>query len=137
MIIRDFSLEIVREIEIGINQFLAKSIKYSPFSLFFKLFKKSYPKLINDIRYYIAQDIEYIIKDNDNFNMNDISNKDYDLSLKGEELLESYKKLGSDIFKKHLSVKKSFKLISNLDFRQKFYTFFLNEVNKIIDNNNN
>jgi hypothetical protein len=69
--------------------------------------------------------------------MNDISNKDYDLSLKGEELLESYKKLGSDIFKKHLSVKKSFKLISNLDFRQKFYTFFLNEVNKIIDNNNN
>ncbi|MDA7705367.1 hypothetical protein N8772_02695 [Rickettsiales bacterium] len=136
MIIRDFSLEIVREIEIGINNFLKKSIIYSPFSLFFKLFKKSYPQLIHDIRHYISQDIEHIIKNHENFNMDDISDRNYDLSIKGERLLASFEKLGSDIFKKHLSVRKSFNLISKSEFRHEFYEILLSEVKTIIDNYN-
>jgi hypothetical protein len=132
MIIRDFSLEIVREIEIGFNNFLKKSIKYSPFALFYKLFKKSYPQLINDVRYYIAQDIETILKESQNFEINKITNDNYDLSIQGEKLLEEFQIFGFDIIKKYLTVRKAFKLLSHPEVRTEFYELFLTDIKKII-----
>jgi len=137
MIIKDFSLEIVREIEIGINNFLKKSIKYSPFTLFYKLFKKSYPKTIHDIRHYVANDIEDILRNYENFDMDELSNETYDLSPNGEFILECYEKFGKEIFEKHLTVKKAFNLISKAEFRQEFYDLFLNDIKKILDDNIN
>jgi|TARA_B110000259_G_scaffold49330_1_gene57728 hypothetical protein len=128
MIVKDFSLEIVRELEIGVNTFLKRSIKYSPFKLFYTLFKKSYPKLMNDIRNYISEDIEDILRKYNNFHMNELSNESYDLSQKGEFLLECYEKLGRELFERHLTVKKAFNLISKSSFRQEFYKIFLEEV---------
>ena len=132
MIIRDFSLEIVREIEIGFNNFLKKSIRYSPFALFYKLFKKSYPQLINDVRHYIAQDIETILKESENFEINNITNDNYDLSIKGEKLLEEFQIFGLNILKKYLTVRKAFKLISDPEVRSEFYELFLIDIKKII-----
>lgn len=132
MIIRDFSLEVVREIEIGFNNFLKKSIRYSAFALFYKLFKKSYPQLINDVRYYIAQDIETILKESENFEINNITNDNYDLSIKGEKLLEEFQIFGFNILKKYLTVRKAFKLISDPEVRSEFYELFLIDIKKII-----
>tara|TARA_Y100000389_G_scaffold32720_2_gene27856 strand:- start:5246 stop:5659 length:414 start_codon:yes stop_codon:yes gene_type:complete len=128
MIVKDFSLEVTREIEIGINNFLKKSIKYTPFKLFYTLFKKSYPKLINEIRHYVAGDIENILTNYEDFHIDDLSNNDYDLSQKGELLLECYENLGKELFERHLTVKKAFNLISKPNFRHEFYNVFLEEV---------
>lgn len=136
MLIDNFALEITREIEVGINNFLAKSIKYSPFKIFYNLFKKGNTKLMDDIRHYVAKDILHILENSHDFNIDDCSNNDYYLLPYGEELLKSYEELGKDIFRKYIGVKDSFKLVSNKKFRVNFYHLFLNQVKERLKKKN-
>jgi hypothetical protein len=126
---RELPSEIVKAIEIAINRCLDRSIVYSPFRLFYNLFKKSNPKLMEHTRKLVARDILEYLNTIDNFTP-EIFISENTIHPIGKILLQYCYNIGVVLMKKKLTVILAFKVLRNAALRDETYSYVLNEVRK-------
>ena len=126
---KDLSIEIVRAIEAGINKYLNNSIVYSPFKLFYNLFKRANPNAMDSIRGRVRNDIynRLIRIEGFNFEIFLINNEFTD---KSKGLLKICYNIGIHFLKKELNVVTAFRVISNANFRSHMYNHMLDLVER-------
>lgn len=120
------SSQLATIIEAGVERQLNSSIKYSPFRLFYSLFKKKNPQTIQNIRNMLMRDIEQIISGIDNFNAQ-VFVKNEALNDAGMLLRKRSYNIGIRIVKK-LSVKMAFRAVRDPDLQNKIYNYILKQV---------
>ena len=113
------SSEIAKIIESGIEKQLRQSIKYSPFRLFYSLFKKKNPQTIQRIRNMLANDIQATLSDIEKFNVG-IFAKNNSINNTGRVLIKNSYNVGIRLVKK-LNVKMAFRALRDESLQQKIY----------------
>ena len=126
---RDFSVEIVKAIESGINKHLDVSVIYSPFKMFYLLFKKANPALIDQIRGKVRNDIYNKLVQIPGFQFEIFLNNN-EITSKGGQLLKISYNIGIHILKKQLTVITAFKAITNAHVRNQTYNYILSVVER-------
>jgi len=121
---RDFPTEIVKAIEAGVNRHLNNSLVYSPFKMAFNLFKKANPRLMDQIRGIVRNDIHTTLSQIPGYNpgiflMND------QITPKGKQMLKISYNIGIHLMKKQLNVMMAFKALYNAPVRNQVYTYIL------------
>lgn len=124
---RDLAKEIVKAVETGVNRFLKRSIIYSPFKLFYNLFKKSNPKTMDSVRQRVRDDIDSNTKTIENFNP-EIFITGITVLPQGRKLLQRCYEIGLSILKTKLTVVLAFKLIRDAELRDEIYNDVLNDI---------
>lgn len=124
--------EIVKALEDGFNKHLNRSIIYSPFRLFFNLFKKSNPKSIEHAKQIIAEDILEIISAIEGFNESIFLVKQNQFTPKGKELLKKCFNIGIRILKTDLTVMLAFRALRDYALRQDIYNNILEQVQNAV-----
>jgi hypothetical protein len=130
--IKYFSTEITTAIEDGINHHLSCSFFYSPFRLALSLFKKANPKLMNQIRRFVRDDIERILLEIPNYDETAFI-KNNELSIKGAEGYKVSFNLGVHLMKNKINVKMAFRAIRDNETRNQIYDYILRMTRKSID----
>ncbi len=125
---KNLQTEIVQALETGFNTHLNRSFIYSPFRLFFNLFKKSNPKSVENARQIIREDIFEIISAIDGFDQSLFLVKQNQLTPKGKELLKKCYNIGIRILKKELTVTLAFRALRDYELLQEVYNHILEEV---------
>lgn len=120
------SSEIAKIIESGIEKQLRQSIKYSPFRLFYSLFKKKNPQTIQRIRNMLANDIQATLSDIEKFNVG-IFAKNNSINNTGRVLIKNSYNVGIRLVKK-LNVKMAFRALRDESLQQKIYNYILKQV---------
>lgn len=136
---RDFTTEIVRAIESGVNKHLNKSIKYSPFKLAFNLFKNANPKIMYQVRLMVRDDLS-----NSFLNISDykpeIFMQNSEFTAKGQQMLKISYNIGIHLLRDQLNVKTAFKALYNHNVRLQIYDYVLEatyrSARRIIHNKN-
>ena len=135
---RDFATEIVIAMERGVDKYLAASIKYAPFRIFYNLFKKANPILMDQIRGAVRNDVYNVITAIPGFSF-EVFLVDDELQPKGKQLLQICYNIGIHILKKQLNVRMAFKVVTNSHVRNQIYSYILNVVerstSRILHNN--
>ncbi len=126
---RDIPQEIVKAFEAGIDNYLARSIKYSPFRLFYNMFKRSNPQLVSQVREMFRNDILEKLLEIPDFNPGAFVQGE-ELTIKGKKLLQICYNIGIHLLKKRLNVVTAFRVIQNADFRHQIYTYVLQTVKR-------
>lgn len=121
------SSELTKIIEAGIERELNQSVFYSPFRLFYKLFKKANPALIERVREILANDIQDTLINAEGWHKEVFINEKY-LSDAGDLLIKKCYNIGIRLVKKRLSVKLAFKAVINHDLQQEIYNYILSQV---------
>ena len=128
---KDLYLAMVQAIEAGINKHINRSLIYSPFKLFYRIFTSANPNLMQQVREYVANDINNNSQKIDGFKI-DIFLKDDQFSEKAHKLLQVSHNIGIHLFKKELTPITAFKLVSNPQFRSKIYSHLLETINRVV-----
>ncbi|MBT4989325.1 MAG: hypothetical protein HOM96_02145 [Rickettsiales bacterium] len=127
----DLYKEMTTALEKGFFKQLDSSVKYSPVKFFIHLFMNANPKVIDNVRDYIRNDIENTLAELDFYQENYfITNAG--LTEQGKALLKQCYNLGIFILREKLTVKTTFKLVTNADFRYQIYIFTLGSVERIV-----
>jgi hypothetical protein len=126
---KDLFIEIVKAIEAGVNKHLGNSMLYSPFKVFFNLFKRANPNLMNNIRGRVRNDIYNRLTHISGFNT-EVFLIDNNLTDKGHNLLKICYNLGIHFLKKELTVVSAFKVVTNHHFRSHMYNHILDLVSR-------
>ncbi len=121
------SSELAKIIEAGIERELNQSVFYSPFRLFYRLFKKANPSLIQRVREILADDIQGTLINAEGWNKEVFINEKY-LSDAGDLLIKKCYNIGIRLVKNRLSVKLAFKVMINRNLQQEIYNYILNQV---------
>jgi len=129
---RDLSFEIVKAVETGINKYLNRSITYSPFRLFYNLFKKSNPKLIEQVRATVRNDIENILQSITNFKP-EFFIEGNAIRPKGIRLLQICHNIGFKLLKEKLTIITAFKALKNQQLRNEIYSYILGEIEEAVE----
>ena len=128
---KDLQTKIVQALETGFNTHLNRSFLYSPFRLFFNLFKKSNPKLMDGARQVIGEDILEIISALDGFDQSIFLVKQSQLTHKGKELLKKCYNIGIRVLKKDLNITLAFRALRDSELRQEIYQHILEQVQEV------
>jgi hypothetical protein len=129
---KNLQTEIVKALEAGFNKHLNRSIVYSPFRLFFNLFKKSNPKSIERVRVMIVEDVLEIISALEGFSEAIFLVKQNQFTPKGKELLKKCYNIGIRILKNDLTVMLAFKALRDSELRQEIYQGVLEQVQSAV-----
>lgn len=133
---KNLATEIVRIVEAGIDRHLNRSIVYSPFRLFYNLFKKNNPQTMNRVRTMVSDDIGECLNDIKNFDANIFISNDQ-ITPPGTELLRICYNIGINLMKKELTVVMAFKALRSIEVREKVYNYVLeqiiNNVTRLVD----
>jgi len=129
---KNLQTEIVKALEDGFNKHLNRSIIYSPFRLFFNLFKKSNPKSIERAREIIREDVFHIMSEVVGFDESVFLVKQNQFTPKGKELLKKCYNIGIRILKKDLTVMLAFKALRNHELREEIYQDILVQIQNAI-----
>jgi len=121
---RDFPTEIVKAIETGINKHLDSSFKYSPFKLAFNLFKRSNPRLMDQVRGMVRNDIQVTIAQIQGYNP-EVFMSGGILTIKGKQMLKISYNIGIHLMRNQLNVLMAFKALTNSAVRNQIYTYIL------------
>jgi len=124
---RELSFEIVKAMETGVNRYLNKSIIYSPFRLFYNLFKKANLNLIEQARNMVREDVRRQLDSIENFNDKTFI-EGSTIKPKGMKLLQICYNIGIRLLKEKLTVMTAFKVMRNHELRDEIYNYILNEV---------
>jgi|TARA_Y100000389_G_C17469290_1_gene528761 hypothetical protein len=127
------SQEITKLIEAGINKHIKSSFLYSPFRITLDLFKKSNPNTIRQVRSYVAQDIENILKNINNYD-EEIFLYEGGFSNKGQEVRKLAYNIGIRLMKNKLNTRLAFKALRNNEIRQEIYNYILENVKYSVEN---
>ena len=119
------SSEIAKIIESGIEKQLSQSIKYSPFRLFYSLFKKKNPQTIQRIRNMLANDIQESLSSIEGFDAT-IFTKNNTMNDTGRLLRKRSYNIGIRLVKK-LNVKMAFRALKDNSLQQKLYNYVLKQ----------
>ena len=122
--------KMVNAFEEGMHYHLGRSISYSPFRLFFKIFTSANPKLMTQVKQRISHDIKNSLNSIPGFTDDIFFDKAGYLTPKGKKLMKTCHKFSIFFFKKKINAFQAFQLIKNNDFRMKKYQYFLASVNK-------
>jgi hypothetical protein len=131
---KNLQTEIVQAMEAGFNKHLGRSIIYSPFRLFFALFKKSHPKSVEYARQIIREDVEAIISAIDGFDQSVFIIKQNQFTPKGKELLKKCYNIGIRVLKKDLTVTLAFRALRDYEMRQEIYQHILEQLQDAVFN---
>lgn len=112
--------------EAGIERQLNQSIFYSPFRLFYRLFKKKNPQLIQQIRELLANDIQNELLSLENWDQEIFIKKGGHLSAEGNLLIKRCYNIGIRLVKK-LSVKMAFRALRDRSLQQELYGYILDQ----------
>ncbi len=126
---KNLSAEVVRLLEAGINKHLNQSIIYSPLKLFYNLFKKNNPQMIDGIREMVRDDVENCLNKIENFNQ-ELFVSPSGWTMAGKDFLRSCYNIGINILRKKLTVMMAFKIFRNPEMRNELYNYVLDEVSK-------
>ena len=124
--------EIARIIEAGINRHLNDSMLYSPFKLFFNLFKKSRPQLINQARSMLKEDISQRFNKIKNFDQNLFINEDRFLEA-GNLLMKKCYNIGIRLLKKDLTIVLAFKALRSQELQWQIYEHILDQTQNVAE----
>ncbi len=125
---KNLPTEIVQAMEAGFDKHLNRSITYSPFRLFFNLFKKTNPKLMGNVRQTIREDVLEIISAIDGFDQSIFIVKQNQLTPQGKELLKKCYNIGIRVLKKDLTVILAFRALRDYKLRQETYRYVLEQL---------
>lgn len=128
--IENLQLEMVKALEMGMNHHLKRSIIYSPFRLFYKIFSSANPKMMNQVRQIIQNDITANLQSLPEFRLDIFIDDNGYLTKKGKKLLHNCKAFAVFFFRRKMSVMKAFQLVKNPRFRAERYAYVLEGVNK-------
>ena len=128
---RDLCSEIVKAIETGINKYLDQSIKYTPFRLFYHMFRAANPNLMNNVRSHVRNDIYNRVTNINDFDPVVFIKNDV-ITPKGKQLLKISFNIGIHLFKKDLTVVSAFKVVTNANFRNHIYNHLLDVVTRSV-----
>ncbi len=120
-------IELVRIIEAGIERQLNCSIIYSPFKLFYFLFKRANLGLYQRIREVLAEDIEKSLLGIAGFSQ-EIFIQNQELTTKGNLLMKRSYNIGIRLIKNQLGVKKAFRVLKDPELQQEVYNYILDKV---------
>lgn len=126
---RDYSMEIVKAIESGVHKHLDSSITYTPFKLFYAIFKATNPKMMNNVKGVVRNDIYNRVTAIPDFDFNVFING-AELTPKGKQLLQISFNIGIHLLKKDLNVASAFKVVTNAAFRSHIYSYVLDVVSR-------
>ncbi len=129
---KNLQIEIVKALEDGFNKHLNRSIIYSPFRLFFSLFKKSNPKLMERAREIIRKDVLGVLTEITGFDETVFLVKQNQFTPKGKELLKKCYNIGIRILKKDLTVMLAFRAIRDQQLREEIYNNILVQVQNAV-----
>jgi len=129
---RNLQTDIVQALETGFNTHLNRSFIYSPFRLFFNLFKKSNPKSIDSARQMIGEDVLEIISAIEGFDQSIFLVNQNQLTSKGKELLKRCYNIGIRVLKKDITVSLAFRALRNYELRQEIYRHILEQLQNAV-----
>jgi hypothetical protein len=132
MAVQNLEFKIVQALEDGFNKHLKRSFVYSPFRLFFNLFKKANPKSVEQARQILREDILKIISSIEGFNQAIFLVKQTQLTPKGKEMLKKCYNIGIRILKYELTVTLAFKALRDHNLLQDIYENILKEVQEVV-----
>ena len=112
--------------EEGIERQLKQSVCYSPFRLFYKLFKKSNPQLIQQVRELLANDIQNTLQSLENWDQEIFIKKGGHLSAEGNLLIKRCYNIGIRLVKK-LTVRMAFRAMKDRSLQQELYGYILDQ----------
>lgn len=121
---KDLYVEIVRALEAGVDKQLNRSFLYSPFRLFYNIFKKNNPQTMDYARQSVRHDVEHILEEIPNFN-SELFIKDGKITKIGRQILQKSYSIGIHILKKKLTVVSAFKALRDNQFRTQIYNYML------------
>jgi hypothetical protein len=127
---KDLAFEMVKALEAGMMRHVNNSFVYSPFKLFYKIFTRANPNLMNEVREYVRNDIFDEIYSIPDFNLKQFIYNGR-ITPKGKKLLRVCFNFGVHLFKKELSVREAFRLVKNHDFRMNVYHHVLDVVRRV------
>jgi hypothetical protein len=125
---KNLQTDIVQALETGFNTHLKRSFIYSPFRLFFNLFKKGNPKSVDRARQIIGEDILEILIAIDGFDQSIFLVKQNQLTPKGKELLKKCYNIGIRVLKNDLTTILAFRALRDYELRQETYQHILEQV---------
>lgn len=126
---RDYSLEIVKAMESGVHKHLDNSIPYTPFKLFYAIFRAANPKIMNNVKGVVRNDIYNKLMSIPGFDFAVFINGS-EFTLKGKQLLKISFNIGIHLLKKDLNVVSAFKMVTNAQFRNHIYAYVLDLVGR-------
>lgn len=119
------SSELVRMLEKGIEKQLSRSIFYSPFRLFYRLFKRNNPQLIQRVKDSMARDIAEVLSNIEHFNPKIFMEMESPTD-EGRILMKRAYNIGIRVVKS-LSVKLAFKAFQDQSLQQEIYNYILTQ----------
>lgn len=125
---RNLPTEVAHALEAGFNKHLNRSIIFSPFRLFFNLFKKSNPKIMDKVREVIRSDIAQLLGGLENFSEAIFIVKQNQITPAGKEFLTRCYNIGIRLLKKDLTVMMAFKAIRDAELRDQIYGHILEQI---------
>ncbi|MBL6664440.1 MAG: hypothetical protein ISQ34_01195 [Rickettsiales bacterium] len=118
--------ELAKMLEAGLERQINSSIRYSPFRLFYHLFKKKNPQTIQRVRDMLIADIETSLREIQGFDAT-IFVQGGEFSDSGKLLRKRAYNLGIRILKK-LGVKMAFRVVKDAPLQNRLYNFVLNQI---------
>ena len=126
---RDISLEIVKAMESGVHKHLDNSVSYMPFKLFYAIFRAANPKMMDQVRGIVRNDIYNKLVSIPDFDFSAFT-LGQEITPKGKQLLTIAHNIGIHLLKKDLNVVSAFKMVTNADFRNHIYSYILDLVGR-------
>lgn len=120
--------ELARIIEAGVDRQLNQSIFYSPFRLFYGLFKKRNVHLMNRVREMLLKDIKSNLTRIEGWDQ-EIFVTNGEFSFEGKLLIKRSYNVGIRVVKR-LSVKRAFRAFRDRSLQQNIYNYILNQVSQ-------
>jgi hypothetical protein len=133
MIDKELAREAVKAMEAGFYKHLNRSFIYSPFKLFFNLFKKSNQGTIAHAKEVIRQDVQKILQQIDNFEESKFIDDDDKITPIGKKFLQKCYNIGINILKKDLTIGLAFKAIRDHNLRGQIYDNILHSVQNVAE----
>lgn len=112
--------------EAGIERQLRQSIFYSPFRLFYRLFKNNNPQLIQQVRELLANDIKNTLQSLENWDQEIFIKKGGHLTAEGNLLIKRCYNIGIRLVNK-LSVRMAFRAMRDRSLQQELYSYILDQ----------
>lgn len=120
------SSELTKMLEDGLERQMNSSIKFSPFKLFYNLFKKKNPQTIQRVKNMLTADIEASLREIENFDASAFV-KDGEFSNSGKLLRRKAYNIGVKLVKK-LGVKMAFRVVRDPALQNRLYNFILGQI---------
>ena len=115
--------------EAGVNKYLQQSVKYTPFKLFYNIFSRSNPKLMDQVRGTVRNDIYNILANIPAFKFENFIAAN-EVQHKGKRLLQISHNIGIYLLKKKLNVRSAFKVVTNYHMRNQVYGYILTAIER-------